>query len=239
MEQLLINCDLGENESTEQTAALLQMIEAANIACGVHAGSQKKTQLTVQMAKEAGVRIGAHPGLETDGGRGVGVPDVAKFAKLLADQLSFFASTVEEAEASWHHVKLHGSLYSAVERSALMAEVYLEALAGLDAEVAIFCLAGGPLATRARAAGFSVFEEIFADRGYRSDCALVPRGEPGDLMTNPVEVATRIEAYVKTGILPAVNGASLTLKGDTVCVHSDSTNSLELLRLLKKSLSGL
>jgi len=42
---------------------LMSYISSANIACGFHAGDPMTIRRTVQLAEEAGVAIGAHPGL--------------------------------------------------------------------------------------------------------------------------------------------------------------------------------
>ena len=67
---ILINCDLGENESDELTNSLLNSVDAASICCGVHAGSEAKTRKTLEVASEKDVLIGAHPGLPGEGDRG-------------------------------------------------------------------------------------------------------------------------------------------------------------------------
>jgi UPF0271 protein len=55
-----INCDLGEGFPDD--AELMPYISSANIACGAHAGNDSVMQHTIQLAIEAGVKIGAHPG---------------------------------------------------------------------------------------------------------------------------------------------------------------------------------
>ncbi len=128
MGRLLLNCDLGENESAEQTRALMQCVDAANIGCGVHAGSLQKTRDTLQLAQEFGVKVGAHPGLAAAGGRGAELPSPMEFRELLSLQLETFFEAAESVGADVHHIKLHGSLYSAVERDTTLADVYLEQL---------------------------------------------------------------------------------------------------------------
>ena len=55
-----INCDLGEGIGSDD--AIMPFISSANIACGFHAGSPLVMEQTVRLAKQYGVRIGAHPG---------------------------------------------------------------------------------------------------------------------------------------------------------------------------------
>lgn len=86
---ILLNCDLGENEPTTRTAELLALVDAANICCGVHAGSAAKTRETIGLAKRAGVLIGVHPGMAAAGGRGAELPDPVALSSLLREQCGF------------------------------------------------------------------------------------------------------------------------------------------------------
>ena len=63
---VFINADMGEAfglHTFGNDAALMQIIDAANIACGFHAGDPGVMRETVALAIEHGVRIGSHPGL--------------------------------------------------------------------------------------------------------------------------------------------------------------------------------
>lgn len=60
-----LNSDLGESfglYKIGQDEQVLSVISSANIACGYHAGDHSVMYETVQLAKEKGVAIGAHPG---------------------------------------------------------------------------------------------------------------------------------------------------------------------------------
>ena len=53
-----------------------------------------------------------------------------------------------------------------------------------------------------RAAGLRAVTEAFADRGYRADGTLVPRSEPGALVTDADEVAARVVRLARRGRRP-------------------------------------
>lgn len=42
----------------------MKLMDYANIACGFHAGDPTTMIKTIRLAKEHGVKIGAHPGLQ-------------------------------------------------------------------------------------------------------------------------------------------------------------------------------
>ena len=227
MGQILINCDLGENETDERTETLLGLVDAASICCGVHAGNEAKTRRTLEAAVKHKVLIGAHPGLSVAGGRGGELPSPAAFHKLLDEQIGQFMAIAETLRARVAYVKLHGSLYHAVEREAAYAQAYLEFLQSRGG-LGVFSLSGGVFAQKARVAGLKVWQEAFADRGYRRDGLLVPRTEPGAVL-DAESALTRFEKWQRSGQMDTVDGGSVALTADTVCVHSDSPDAEALL----------
>lgn len=231
MARLILNCDLGENESPEQTAALLAQVGAANICCGVHAGSLSKTTATIQLANEAGVMIGAHPGLAGSGGRGGDLPSATDFEALLIAQIDGFSDIAADLGAEVRYVKLHGSLYHAVEVDADLRAVFIRFMCGRPA-LGVFALAGGVCAREAVAQGIQVWAEAFADRGYLNHGGLVPRGEPGAILST-VDAVERVRQWWSTGRMPAIGGASVPLAADTLCVHADSPDAVNLLVSLR------
>ena len=62
--EININCDLGEKSklhSNKNDAALLKLVNSANVACGYHAGDSESMNQVITISKENGVSIGAHP----------------------------------------------------------------------------------------------------------------------------------------------------------------------------------
>lgn len=211
----------------------MALVGAANICCGVHAGSEAKTRATLELAKRYGVMVGAHPGLAVAGGRGTALPSVAEFDALLQEQLGSFLRIAAEVEVPVRYVKLHGTLYHAVEADPNLAEVYLNRIKSMDTNIGVFCFAGGAFAVTARATAIRVWEELFADRGYAADGGLMPRGQVGAVIEDVSMAVQRMRAWLATGAMPTRAGGSIVLNGQTVCVHSDSSNSLELLAALR------
>ncbi|MGA0850355.1 MAG: LamB/YcsF family protein, partial [Chthoniobacterales bacterium] len=86
--KVLLNCDLGEGEPVETTAALLEVIDLANIACGGHAGDEETIRRVVRAALERGVQTGAHPGWPDRENFGRVAPEVSArdLTSLLEDQ---------------------------------------------------------------------------------------------------------------------------------------------------------
>src|SRR6185503_17563010 len=102
-----LNCDLGEGEPTARTDALMRAISSANVACGGHAGTPDTMRRCVRFAKEYGVRLGAHPGLErtNDFGRGAIQITPDELESLLLKQVSAVRSIAAEEGVPLHHIK--------------------------------------------------------------------------------------------------------------------------------------
>ena len=236
MGKLILNCDLGEHESVAQTKRLMALVDAANICCGVHAGSEAKLRSTLELAKRHGVLVGAHPGLAVAGGRGAAVPSAAAFDALLCDQLTSFAGIAAEVGVTVRYVKLHGTLYHAVEHVPALAEVFVSQMQSMQPSFGIFALAGGTFAPFARAAGIRVWEELFADRGYSADGQLMPRGQPGAVIDEVKLAVERMQRWRERGAMAVDGGSSIPLSGETLCVHSDSPHALPMLASLRRIL---
>ncbi|WPJ96374.1 5-oxoprolinase subunit PxpA [Coraliomargarita algicola] len=232
MAPIILNCDLGEDESLEQTEQLLALIDAANIGCGFHAGSPEKTGASIELALKHKLRIGAHPGLPHAGGRGHILPTAKEFQHLLEQQFSSFQATAHALGTRAEYIKLHGSLYHAVETQPDLSAVYIHFLRQQVQPVAIFALAGGEFAQAAEAAGLSVVHEAFADRDYLPDGSLVPRVEQGAVLSQS-EALERLASWQKNGKIPTRGGVPISLAADTLCVHGDSPDALELIRNIR------
>lgn len=220
MVKMLLNADLGEGEPAARTEALMRVIDLANVACGGHAGTPESMERAVRLALRNGVAVGAHPGLQAEFGRGSGEIAEEDLRRLVLEQSIALADVCGRCGAKLHHVKLHGALYHSVERSDSLARAYVEAVREWSPGLAVVAFVAGRVLPAARAAGVRGLAEVFAERGTRPDGLLVPRGEPGDLIRDPAGVAARLQE----------------LRGDTVCVHSDSPNALEIARVVRAAI---
>jgi UPF0271 protein len=81
-----------------------------------------------------------------------------------------------------------------------------------------------------REAGLPVAEEAFADRRYRSDGTLVPRGRPGALITDPDEAAEQAVQLARDGVVVADDSTRVSVRADTICLHGDTPGAAEIAR---------
>jgi UPF0271 protein len=106
--------------------------------------------------------------------------------------------------------KLHGALYHAAHRDAETARAVLAGIGAALGPVAIVGLPGGELSKEAQSKGHPYLREAFADRGVRPDGTLVPRGQPGAVLDDPEEAASRAKDLVARDA------------ADLLCVHADT-----------------
>ena len=90
----------------------------------------------------------------------------------------------------------------------------------------------------ARDAGLSTIAEAFADRGYRRDGTLVPRGEAGALLTDSAEIARRVVELVTTGTLTAVDGSRIDIDAKSICLHGDTPGAVGHAQATRAALLG-
>ena len=93
-----------------------------------------------------------------------------------------------------------------------------------------------PSAEAAQTLGLPTASEVFADRGYQPDGTLVPRGTPGALITDEDAAVARVLQMAKQGTVQAVDGSTVALRADSVCVHGDGPKALAFVQTLAASL---
>jgi len=232
--ELDLNCDLGEGEPPARTRALMRWITSANIACGGHAGDARSMRDCVRLAQEFKVNVGAHPGhwSRADLGRGeLGMtPDELEL--LLLQQVGALEKIAISEGARLHHLKLHGALYHAVEADAKLARRYAEVVARYWPTAMVYGFASGRVLPAVRKIGMRCCAEGFADRAYQTDGRLVPRTEPGAVLTRVADSVARLRDLLAGRGIRTVDGQWLKLRIDTLCVHADSPHALRRVRVL-------
>lgn len=238
-----INCDMGESYGAYQIGAdaeVMPYITSANIACGFHGGDPAVMRATVTAAVKANVAIGAHPGL----------PDLVGFGRrtmqitpqeaydMVVYQVSALLGFVRAAGAELRHVKPHGALYNMAAAQPALATAIARAVRDVDARLILYGLAGSHLLTAARDAGIPAASEVFADRNYLPDGALVPRQRPDAMVHDVNDAVGRAVRMVREGKVKDVEGNDIAIRADTICVHGDGPNAGAMARALREGLEG-
>lgn len=222
-----LNSDMGESygiHSFGNDPALLPLIDTANVACGFHAGDPVGIHETVASAAAAGVSVGAHPGLPD--AVGFGRREMKLFPEEVRDiilyQVGALSAFLKAEGLALHHIKPHGSLYGMVARDEELMDAVCDA--AVQYGVPVFGMAGTAHERVATRRGVGFVSEFYVDLGYRADGSLIIPRRPH---TTPVALATeRARLALAEGSATAVTGEPLSVRVDTICVHSDTPNAV-------------
>lgn len=236
-----LNSDLGESFGPwpmGQDAALMDSISSANVACGFHAGDPGTMRATLRLAKEKGVAVGAHPGF----------PDLVGFGRremkatpqevedFVLYQVSALAGMAAAAGMRLQHVKAHGALYNMACRDRALADAIAKAVAAIDRSLILFGLPNSELLRAGEAAGLTVAAEVFADRAYDPDGSLTSRTKPGSVIHDTPAVVDRAIKMVRDQKVVAVDGSTIALRADTICLHGDTPGAADHARAVRLGL---
>ena len=239
--QVDLNSDLGEGYGAwafGDDLALLDVVTSANVACGFHAGDPRTMERTVAAAAERDVVIGAqvsYPDLVGFGRRAMEVAPADLSADVLY-QLGGLEAFARVAGTRVRYVKPHGALYNRCVVDPVQAAAVAGAVKLYDPSLPVLTLPGLALARAAYAAGIPVVAEGFADRAYTADGQLVPRTEPGSVVTDEDEVVARAVRMVTEGRVAAHGGGEVSLKVDSLCVHGDTPGAARLAAAVRDGL---
>ncbi len=241
-----LNSDMGESFGAYKLGmdeAVIQHITSANIACGWHAGDPLVMDRTVKMAVEFGVGVGAHPGYPDLLGFGRRNMDctLEEVQKYLIYQIGALQAFCKINGTKLQHVKPHGALYLMAVENEKIARAVAEAIVSVNPELLYVALAGakGEFMSRiGQEVGLKVVYEAFADRAYTPDGTLVSRRQPGAVIKDPGEVSERALRMAKDGIVIAVDGTSIPLEAQTLCVHGDTPSAVDLVKKIRETLES-
>ena len=238
-----LNADLGEGFgvwSLGDDDAMLDIVTSANVACGFHAGDPAGLLRVCRAAAARGVRIGAQVGYRDLAGFGRRFIDVDP-PDLTADviyQIGALSALAVAAGAAVSYVKPHGALYNTIVDHEHQARAVAEAVRAVDPALPVLGLSGSAFFTAAEELGLRTVSEAFADRAYRPDGRLVSRREPGAVLSDADEIADRVLTMVTRGRVTAVDGTSIPVDAESVCVHGDSPGAVRIAMAVRARLAG-
>jgi UPF0271 protein len=228
-----LNADLGESYGAWTLGdddAMLAVVSSANVACGFHAGDPTTLLRTCRSAANAGVRIGAQVGYHDLAGFGRRFLDVAP-ADLTADvvyQIGALDGLARVAGSAVAYVKPHGALYNAIVHHREQAKAVAEAVAAYDPRLPVLGLPGSAFLEEAERVGLRTVAEAFADRAYTPQGTLVSRTEPGAVLGDPEVVAQRVSTMITDGTVEAVDGTTVEVRAESICLHGDSPGAVAM-----------
>ncbi|SET58273.1 5-oxoprolinase subunit PxpA [Lacrimispora sphenoides] len=237
-----LNCDLGESFGAYKIGLdeeVLPYVTSANIACGFHGGDPVVMEQTVALCKRYGVRAGAHPGfpdLAGFGRRNMSLtPNEVKTSVMY--QIGALNSFCRGAGIRLCHVKPHGALYNMAANDYELAKAICQAIKEVDGSLVLLALSNSEMLRAAKDTGVSAASEVFADRAYERDGSLVPRSRRGAVIEDEELALKRVIRMAKEGVVEAIDGSTVSIDADSVCVHGDGGKALEFVKRLRKGFS--
>jgi len=218
-----LNCDMGESYGIWRLGddeGCMPFITHANIACGYHASDPRTMWRTVRLAKQHGVRVGAHPGLPDREGFGRREMKLSReeVTALVLYQVGALDAFVRAENMRMSHLKPHGALMGMAMNDSAVAEGIAEAAAALELPVIgvgncvmeqVFAARGMPLAC-----------EFYADLDYDGDGNLI-LSRVHDAV-DPAQAADRVLRVIREQVVRTTAGRDIPVRATTVCVHSDT-----------------
>ena len=194
---------------------------------------------TFKMAQDRGVGLGAHPGFaDTQGfGRRRITLSQDELTNLVTYQLGAAQAMAQAVGGALRHLKLHGALANMASEDIEMAKVCYAAAEKIQPGIIIMTLAGTAQEAAAKALNLNRAGEIFADRAYNDDATLVDRNLPGAVIHDPDLAGPRIAQMVKEGAIITNSGKRIPTRIDTICLHGDTPQAIEIAKSVRESLT--
>lgn len=234
-----INADMGEGVGLHRFGndeTLMGIVDAINVACGFHAGDPEVMAETVQRAGQHDIAIGAHPGFPDIAGFGRRRMDVApgEVESLIRYQVGALDSFLRAEGLELHHIKPHGALFGLLagdeDRMREAARV------NLQYGVPFFGLAGTAHQTVCEEMGVPFISELYVDLNYSAEGKLLIRRKPE--LADPEDVRDRVTRALTGRPILSEDGAEVMIEFQSICVHSDASNSPEVASTVRSVLDA-
>ena len=229
------NSDLGEQdrdffEGIDQF--LIPQINSANVSCLFHGGYKDVVLDVLKSCKQHNVSIGAHISFldKKNFGRTIISWDRLLIHQLLKDQINFMKDMTKECDISTTHFKPHGALNYLASRDEDLAFEIVKFLKTNHPELIMLAPALSKLAKVSEIEGIPTALEVYADRTYEDDATLTPRDIKGSLITDPEKSISHIQNIIHKESIISRSGLLLPTKIHSICLHSDTPNSIEISR---------
>ena len=230
-----INCDMGESfgiYSAGNDEEIMPLIDIANVACGFHASDPNHIRKTVELAKKNNVKVGAHPSLPDLQGFGRREMKLSnlEIKNIIMYQVGALKSFLDEQEMQLNHIKPHGALYGMASKDEEVARAIADAVAVF--QVSVF----GMVNTCHEKVykyerGLDFVAEFYADLDYDEEGKLIiSKGQ--NKSYDPQLAIDRSLRAIKEKKVRNTGGC------DTICVHSDTPNAIEIISSLNKAIKS-
>jgi UPF0271 protein len=231
-----INVDCGEEVHDNQDKIIINNCQWINIACGGHAGNEATMTNCIKLAKEYNVKIGAHPSFLDKENFGRIQQDVKEelLVSIIKKQIFVLQEIADKYGEKLHHIKPHGALYNMACKSHKEASAVVQSILDLNDNTIKLCAPQSSLMSKyAELNGINVAYESFADRVYMNDGSLQSRTIVGAWFSDKYKIKDQWHS-LNNGYVITSDHQRLELESDTICLHGEHHNILEIFNELNE-----
>lgn len=216
-------------------AEVMPYITTANIAAGFHGGDPHVMRKTVALADKHNVSVGVHPGL----------PDLLGFGRRKMDaspeevrdyvtyQLGALQAFANSLDVTFQHVKPHGALYSMLSDSEEHTRAVIEGILDIDKDL-IYISTDMNVYEIAEEYPIRTVFEGYIDMDYNSNRnVIIPKDKEA---RDPELAAKRFVNIATEGKVEAITGELLDVPAESICIHGDTPNVVEILERIHERL---
>ncbi len=239
---ITLNCDMGESFGNWQMGndeLVMPWIDMANIACGFHASDPHVMSRTIDYAIQHDVQIGAHPGypdLQGFGRRSMSFTE-EELCELIIYQVGALKALCESKNTEVSYVKPHGALYHDMMNSKDVFRAVVDAVSCFNLPLMILASSNNQeyleIADRY---DVPLLFEAFADRTYLANGKLTPRDRPNAVLKTEESIISQVRQIAEYGKITSSDGVVIAIEADTLCVHGDNVEAIELIAKIRAQL---
>ena len=216
---------------------IMPLIDIANVACGFHASDPNHMRKTIELAKKHSVKVGAHPSfpdLQGFGRREMKMPRL-DIKNMIMYQVGALKSFLDEQGMPLNHIKPHGSLYVMAAKDENMAHAIADAVETFN--VSIFGMANTcHEKVYKEERGLDFISEFYADLDYDENGKLVIAKGKNATYDSKIATDRVLRAVLEKKVTNTV-GKDIDVGCDTICVHSDTPNAVEIITSIKSAIN--
>lgn len=240
-----LNCDLGESFGRWQLgndAALMPLIDQANIACGFHAGDPSVLAQTLALAGQHQTTIGAHPSypdLQGFGRRSMTL-NGEELTHCLQYQIAALDGMAAVQGLQVSYVKPHGALYNDMMKDQSLRQTIMKAVANYPKPLHLMLqatLEHEQHRQEAEGFGIELIFEAFADRAYTDAGLLVSRSE-AHAVHSEQKMLAQVQRLIEHSEIISENQQILRFPVDSLCIHGDNPIAAEQAKTIRALLNA-
>jgi len=154
-----------------------------------------------------------------------------ELANCLIYQVGALCGFLQAEGLALNHIKPHGALYGMAGRDEEIAHAVCDAADVF--RVPLYGMIGTLHESVYAARGHAFVSEYYADLDYDDAGRIVIVRSRG--LVDAAQAAERVRRAVRDGRVRSVGGVDVAVRADSICVHSDTPNAVEVARAVREA----